>query len=405
MSKKKTKKRRHPFLVFYALFVTAVVLLAAWFYLPIDSYIAKHDAERKGYTVVSQPEELDYKYYYNHLESDAAKEAYTLICSQLPDFPERIAVPNLASDEVRKVYMAVSYDNPEFFFLGNSCQYMRFGAIFYFEPTYSMTRDRYLEEMSAVENEANRLIAGLDAGASDYDKELYVHDAIAAISDYKTSTVPESSVYTPYGLLIEHEANCEGYSRGMQYLLKRLGVVSRVISGTGMSVSGTENHMWNVVTVSDREYNVDATWDDYIIDGASGITSDEPSHVFFNVDKTEMAADHQPDDEALWADCIWGDLNYYEWNGLQCDSYEAASRAVTRTLPRVLNEGKRSLELKFTNRDAFEDAKYQLVENDRIYYLISSANVLVKPGNKVSSTKLQYNTDDDHMTIRFFFLR
>lgn len=405
MSKKKTKKRRHPFLVFYALFVTATVLLAAWFYLPIDSYIAKHDAERKGYTVVSQPQELDYKYYYNHLKNDASKEAYTLICSQLPDFPERIAVPNLSQEEVQDVYTAVSYDNPEFFFLGNSCQYMRFGAIFYFEPSYSMTKEQYTEEMNAVETEANRLIADLDAGASDYDKELYIHDALAAMSDYKTSTAPMSSVYTPYGLLIEHEANCEGYSRGMQYLLKRLGVVSRVISGTGMSVSGTENHMWNVVTVSGREYNVDVTWDDYIIDSSSGITSNEPSHVFFNVDKTEMAADHQPDDENLWANCIWGDLNYYEWNGLQCDSYEAASRAVTRTLPRVLNEGKRSLELKFTNRDAFEDAKYQLIENDRIYYLISGANVLAKPGNKVSTTKLQYNTDDDHMTIRFFFLQ
>ena len=405
MSKKKTKKRRHPFLVFYALFVTATVLLAAWFYLPIDSYIAKHDAERQGYTVVSQPAELDYKYYYNHLKNDASKEAYTLICSQLPDFPERIAVPNLSQEEVQDVYTAVSYDNPEFFFLGNSCQYMRFGAIFYFEPSYSMTKEQYTEEMNAVETEANRLIADLDAGASDYDKELYIHDALAAMSDYKTSTVPVSSVYTPYGLLIEHEANCEGYSRGMQYLLKRLGVVSRVISGTGMSVTGTENHMWNVVTVSGREYNVDVTWDDYIIDSSSGITSNEPSHVFFNVDKTEMAADHQPDDENLWANCIWGDLNYYEWNGLQCDSYEAASRAVTRTLPRVLNEGKRSLELKFTNRDAFEDAKYQLIENDRIYYLISGANVLAKPGNKVSTTKLQYNTDDDHMTIRFFFLQ
>lgn len=88
MSKNKTKKRRHPFLVFYALFVAATVLLAAWFYLPIDSFIARHDAERKGYTVASQPEELDYKYYYNHLKSESEQEAYTLICSQLPDFPE-----------------------------------------------------------------------------------------------------------------------------------------------------------------------------------------------------------------------------------------------------------------------------------------------------------------------------
>ena len=174
MSKNKTKKRRHPFLVFYALFVAATVLLAAWFYLPIDSFIARHDAERKGYTVASQPEELDYKYYYNHLKSKSEQEAYTLICSQLPDFPERIAVPNLSSDEVQEVYTAVSYDNPEFFFLGNSCQYMRFGAVFYFQPTYSMTKEQYIAQMDAVESEANALIANLDAGASDYDKELYI---------------------------------------------------------------------------------------------------------------------------------------------------------------------------------------------------------------------------------------
>ena len=84
---------------------------------------------------------------------------------------------------------------------------------------------------------------------------------------------------------------------------------------------------------------------------------------------------------------------------------EVASRAVTRNLPKVLNAGQQSLELKFTSKEAFEDAKYQLIENDRIYYLISSANVLVKPGNKVSTTKLQYNTDDDHLIMRFFFVR
>ena len=293
MSKNKTKKRRHPFLVFYALFVAATVLLAAWFYLPIDSFIARHDAERKGYTVASQPEELDYKYYYNHLKSESEQEAYTLICSQLPDFPERIAVPNLSSDEVQEVYTAVSYDNPEFFFLGNSCQYMRFGAVFYFQPTYSMTKEQYIAQMDAVESEANALIANLDAGASDYDKELYIHDSLTAIADYETSDATESSVYTPYGLLVEHKANCEGYSRSMQYLLKRLGVVSRVISGTGMSVSGTENHMWNVVTVSGREYNVDVTWDDPVPDEEGRPVK----HSYFNVGEELMKAKHLWDEQ------------------------------------------------------------------------------------------------------------
>ncbi|MBP5459168.1 MAG: hypothetical protein J6Y62_03290 [Clostridia bacterium] len=403
MSKQKTKKRRHPFLFFYTLFVIAVALTAAWFFLPIDSFIARHDAERKGYTVSSTPAaELDYKYYYNHL-NETEQEAYNFICSQLPDFPERIAVPNLTSEEVQEVYMAVSYDNPEFFFLGNTCQYMRFGAVFYFEPSYNLTPEEYAAQWAGVEAEANRIIANLSAGASDYEKELYIHDTLGELSDYETETEP--SVYTPYGLLVNHKANCEGYSRTMQYLLKRLGVVSRVVSGIGSSLVETENHMWNVVTVSGKEYNVDATWDDYIIDSSTGATSNEPSHVYFNLSKDEMSADHVPDEEALWEQCVHDDLGYFAWNGLLCDSYESAQTAITRTLPSILNAGKRSMELKFTNQQAFREATVQLVDNDRIYYLLSSANVLVKPGNKVSTTKLQYNTDDTHLTIRFFFLK
>ncbi|MBR5739024.1 MAG: hypothetical protein IKY02_03450 [Lachnospiraceae bacterium] len=397
----RTKKRRHPFVVFYVLFVLAVALAAAWFYLPIDSFLARHDAERKGYTVVSEPDEPDYRYYYNHL-SPTEQEAYTLIVSQLPDFPERITVPNLTSDEVQEVYTAVSYDNPEFFFLGNSCQYMRFGAMFYFQPSYKLTKDAYTAQMAAVEEAANQFLAELPADASDFQKELYVHDRMAEWSDYATGS---DAVYTPYGLLVERKANCEGYSRTAQYLLKRLGVVCRVISGTGESDAGTENHMWNIVTVSGREYNMDATWDDYVINRASGVTSDEPSHVFFNATSEEMKADHTPDSEYNWANCIWSDLDYYEWNGLLCDSYEAASTAITRNLPSVLNEGKTTLELKFTSDAAYQKAKIQLIDQDRIYYLISGANVLVKPGNKVSSSKLQYNVDAAHRTLRFFFIK
>lgn len=397
----KAKKRRHPFVIFYILFVLAVALAAAWFYLPIDTYLARHDAERKGYTVTSTPDELDYRYYYNHL-SPTEQEAYTLIVSQLPDFPERITVPNLTSDEVQEVYTAVSYDNPEFFFLGNSCQYMRFGALFYFQPSYKLTKEAYEKQMEAVQAMADQLIAAVPADASDFEKELYVHDTMAERADYATGA---DTVYTPYGLLVDRKANCEGYSRTAQYLLKRMGVVCRVISGTGVSESGTENHMWNVVTISGRDYNMDATWDDYIIDSASGMTSDEPSHVFFNATKDEMRNDHSPDDENVWANTIWSDLNYYEWNGLLCDSYESASTAITRNLPAVLNEGKTTLELKFTSDAAYQKAKIQLIDNDRIYYLISGANVLAKPGNKVNSTRLQYNVDPVHRTLRFFFIK
>lgn len=399
----RTKRRRHPFVIFYILFVLVVALTAAWFFLPLDSFVAQREAERKGYTVTSEPEERDYKYYYNHLHNSTEQDAYNLICAQLPDFPERIAVPNLTSDEVQEVYTAISYDNPEFFFLGNSCQYLRFGAAFYFQPKYNMSQEEYLKEMGDVEKAANTLLSGIAADASDYEKELYIHDKLAEQTDYETGT--SQSVYTPYGLLVNHKANCEGYSRGAQYLLKNLGVVSRVVSGTGESAGGTENHMWNVITVSGKEYNVDMTWDDYIIDSAAGTTSNEPSHVFFNCPSEDMAIDHTPDDEALWKDCTSRDLNYYEWNGLLCSSEDQAATAITRTLPGILNDGKTSVELKFTSKDAYEKAKASLIDNDRIYYLLSGVNVLVKSGNKINTSKLQYNTDPTHLTLRFFFLK
>lgn len=405
MSQPKAKKRSRSFLAFYLIVLLVIALIATWFFLPIDSYVAQHSAARKGYTVSSEPEEIDYKYYYNHLKSSSSKEAYNLICSQLPDFPKRIAVPSLSSDEVEEVYTAVSYDNPELFFLGNSCRYLRFGALFYFEPQYIMTKERYEDELTAVEDKATELLNGISHNSSDYEKELYVHDNLAEITDYKTSTVSGSPVYTPYGLLVENEANCEGYARTMQYLMKRLGVVTRVISGTGDTSTGTENHMWNVVTISGKEYNVDPTWDDYIIDTIGGGTSDEPSHIFFNRSKTTMAIDHHPDNTADWENCTHEDLDYFQWNGLLCDSADMATRAVTRTLPSVLKQGKVTLELQFTSKQAYEKAKVRLIDQDRIYTLIAGANLVVGHGNRVSATRIRYNTDEKHWAIRFFFLR
>lgn len=398
----KNRKRRHPFVFFYILFVLAVALTAAWFYLPIDSWVAQKDAERKGYTITSEPAELDYKYYYNRL-NEAEQQAYNLVLGQITDFPERVSVPSLSGDEVQEVYTALSYDNPELFFLGNYCKYFRIGALFYFEPQYKMTRDEYLRELEAVELAAGDLLASAPVSGSDYEKELYIHDTLGELGDYETGS--DSSVYTPYGMLVNHKANCEGYSRTAQYLLKQLGVVSRVISGIGTSAEGTENHMWNVITVSGQEYNVDITWDDYIIDSESGTTSDEPSHVFFNVSKEDMSVDHEPDSEDLWENCTSSELNYYELNGLYCDSYESAATSITRTLPSQLNSGKHSLELKFSSDSAYEKSKEQLIDNDRIYYLLSSSNVLVRSANKVSTNKLQYNLDPVHKTIRFFFLK
>ena len=73
--------------------------------------------------------------------------------------------------------------------------------------------------------------------------------------DYSLS----DSSYTAYGAFVKRKAVCQGYSFAYYEILVQLNIPCNVWIGT----TSQGLHAWNFITINDRGYFVDVTWDDF----------------------------------------------------------------------------------------------------------------------------------------------
>ena len=154
---------------------------------------------------------------------------------------------------------------------------------------------------------AETILAGMPTG-SDYEKELYLHDALIKKVTYTYSKLEEQNGYTT---LVEGKGVCAGYAFALQYLLMRAGIQSYYVVGYA-----GENHAWNLAKIDGEWYYVDATWDDPLT-GSGSDSAYSPFHTYFNLSAEMMAEDHtlsgQPYNVPL-EDCTATDAFYHNVN-------------------------------------------------------------------------------------------
>lgn len=154
---------------------------------------------------------------------------------------------------------------------------------------------------------AETILAGMPTG-SDYEKELYLHDALIKKVTYTYSKLEEQNGYTT---LVEGKGVCAEYAFALQYLLMRAGIQSYYVVGYA-----GENHAWNLAKIDGEWYYVDATWDDPLT-GSGSDSAYSPFHTYFNLSAEMMAEDHtlsgQPYNVPL-EDCTATDAFYHNVN-------------------------------------------------------------------------------------------
>lgn len=391
--------------IFIALFVVASLIFAACMVLPVDGVVARNSAEKHGYDISSEYKDESYRFYYKRLNENE-KEAYRIIYAQIKEFPEKILVPSLKNDELEQVFSALSYDNPELFFLGNKCSLTSIGNIYYFVPQYSMSKDVYEKKMAEVSKAADEILENIKGLNSEYEKELYLHDYLIKSCEYDDGT--SGTTYTIYGALVEKKANCEGYSRTIQYILNFVGILNHLVTGSAIDETGSpQGHMWNVVKIDDVFYNLDATWDDYLLLGAVENPDHTASHIYFNINTKDLSITHKVDDDAMWKDCTADSFGYYKNEGIYFTKYDSETEeAIKQALYKSLGNGNFSLEIAFENSDAYTDAFNKLTgeKDGRIYSLLVWANSKITT-DKVDPSRIQYTKDDSKLVIRFFFTK
>lgn len=199
------------------------------------------------------------------------------------DFPEGVTY---SMDEAFMVTQAFYADWPEIFWMWPGCLYTEDEpeVCVGLDMGYNDHFNNRKQEQQLFLSAANSILAGMPADGTDYEKELYLHDALVKHVTYDDDYVEEQNAYSA---LVNGMAVCSGYAFALQYLLMRAGIESYYVVGTaGEDENGKPvGHAWNIAKISGVWYYVDPTWDD---------SDDEyaPYHAYFNLDTDLLTRDH-----------------------------------------------------------------------------------------------------------------
>ena len=228
--------------------------------------------------------------YYTHL-TDEQKQIYRYMKTAADKMIEGyFSIGASSSEDERFSDIAISYrallcDCPEMFWLSSSYVVSTDGSAIAFsyadeDIDYIMTPEQKNAAQGEIESIIDKIVSYANTLSTNFEKELFFHDWLCKSIKYVDSK--KESDHTVYGAFIERSAVCEGYSRAMQILCRRVNIPCMVVYGSSFGNS----HMWNIINPGDGWYHLDVTWDDdekynYI------------RHAYFNVNDSEFFKDHE----------------------------------------------------------------------------------------------------------------
>lgn len=330
--------------------------------------------------------------YYYHTLSEDAQIAYTLILNAVDAHPEEIEIPPLDDTEFSTMFQALSYDNPSLLCMENESHIVMRGAKAYFVPQYVTDAATCRRQTDGLLEKAREIVAQADSLPDAYDQELYFHDYICQNTTYLTQ---EDDGYTAYNALVEGRAVCEGYSRALQLLLDMVGVPNYLATGVGVDDNGSrEGHMWNIVTIDGSNYHVDATWDDLDAEDIHHY-----AHTYFNVTDDYIGVNHEEIAPAE-NNCNAVAANYYVQNGMCFSAYDdACLQDMADAAAQSIQDGTYTIEVWFTNEQAYLEAAADLTENQAVYEVLYLADRRVAE----QVDEVVYVRSDVTRTLQFAF--
>lgn len=216
-------------------------------------------------------------------------------------FPETQGVK--LADLTAANQMLVS-DCPQYFWYTGAFSYSfieQTGAVTKVQLQYEAPAEQIPAMRDTFHAAVDKILQNLP-NTSDYEKALYLHNAVADYTEYVTDTYDQ----TAYGALVEHKAVCAGYARAYQYLLNRAGMKAWKVDGTGTSPTGNvEQHSWVMHWLDDKCVYTDVTWNDQ---------GDRVFHVYFAQSLEQLSTNHTPTEamQLLLPECGHSGMNYFD---------------------------------------------------------------------------------------------
>ena len=232
---------------------------------------------------------------YDSLQTDDQRKFYDLVLESTSSVAEEkdnngtypCSIVNLEDTvltqaEIRLVITAVKEDNPMLFWLTDNFGFSNTNGYTALQ-LYSYESPENIKSMqSKLNSRVNNFINSIEYGLDNFSLELLAHNYIVDNSKYADNVKNADDDYlafTPYGVIVNGSAVCEGYAKTFSYLLSQLGIESKGIVGKGSQ----ELHMWNAVKINGNWYYTDVSWDD---------SKEYSRYDYFNITESQLKKDH-----------------------------------------------------------------------------------------------------------------
>lgn len=193
---------------------------------------------------------------------------------------------DLTIDDILSVWKVFYMENPQFYWLLNSCLTDSNNNILlcidaeYQSGEYRQKCDEAIENILV---DASKEVGN----ASTLDKVYNLHNYIVLNMEYayiEGTTTPEDSIWAHniIGFVEKNKGVCETYAKTYLYMSYIFDIESIIVTGT----SHDENHGWNLSYIENKWYAFDLTWNDY----NSDVILD-----YFGMSLEEMEKEHTPD--------------------------------------------------------------------------------------------------------------
>lgn len=334
-------------------------------------------------------------YGYDEL-TDAAQKAFDLIYGEYfytPSLEEKytFALPeSIDFDEYVKIlelYWSnnIHYDSNDYRYSTDSTSKSNISSFYIVKLDNDKDIDIYMEKV-------DQILAEIPSDISDYEKILYICTYLvdnieyyngdeeipphSIENDLNNSSTKDKPYITGQGALFDGFANCLGYTKALDTLLRRSGFTTIPIFG---STPG-EGHAWNMVRLDDEWYHLDTTW----MDNESGI-----DYTYFLADDKQMESTHISEKYAYCNSIEIPKANgtKYNWFNVNDLYFETAEEALSYINSKELLPNKRT-QIKLSSVDEYEKLYDYFTEglggNIKIHY----SKDLFSPSSIVSFTKI-----------------
>ena len=328
-------------------------------------------------------------YYYNNL-TEEQKDAYTTLYFSVLNFDKSCKI-KVSEDDLKTILYAIIYDNSDIFWLSGNYTYYDHAEFIELLPEYKYEKEDAETNLKELRSKISEIVLNIPSYATEYEKELYIHDYICENTVYDEATLGNGGE-TAYSSLLEGKSICEGYARAMQILLDEVGIKNYLVVGDATSAGVTEAHMWNIVNINGCNYHLDVTWDD-------GVFEDELSYFYFNVDDEYILRDHS-NLEPKENNCKYDYANYFVMNNTYVGVFSGFSNLVDETAE-ALKNGKNSVGFLFSNSTEFKRAMNEFNNNSVFFNYVK--NSVEKSGRSFSHYNVDYYTTDDYNYLCIIF--